>query len=330
MANVITEPGLYDLDVADYMADPCPEPSLNNSLIGPLLRAPAVAKAQHPRLNGTFKPAESSNRLDFGSVCHKLLLGRGRDLAVLDFDDYRKNDAKDQRDAAHAAGKIPVLAKDHDRAQAMIMAARQQLTVDAFGPDIQTEVALIWRDTAGCWGRNLIDALDTRAAIWECWDYKTTDMSARPEDPQLGTHVVSMGYDTQCAMQLRGLTTVYPELGGRIKFRLMFQETEDPYLISIVEPSAATMTIAAKKVDYAFNRFAECLQRKSWPGYTPGVVMLHHADYLANRWLEREIAESGGEVYESAPKKRRGPKPGPRGPRKRILTPRTPLTEILP
>lgn len=304
------EPGLFEIGIEDYRRDPCPEPSLNNSLISALLQAPAKARAQHPRLNATWKPDESK-RLDLGSVAHKLLLGRGREIEVLQFDSYRTNAAKEARDAARLSGHIPVLVDDYATACAMEAAARAQLIefglADAFGESGKSEVALFWRDATGAWGRNLIDRLRDDLPTWEIWDYKTTDRSARPEDPGLGIHVVSMGYDTQCAMQERGLTTLFPNLGGRLKFRLLFQETEPPYLISVVEPDAATMTMARKKVDYAFTAWANCLRTEKWAGYTPKIVPLRHAEYLANKWLQREIEEIGidpGLLPEPPPPKR--------------------------
>jgi hypothetical protein len=326
--NEIT-PGFYEIGIEDYHLDPCPSPSLNNSLISVFLQAPAKARNQHPKLNPLWR-GTNSNRFDLGSAAHKLLLGRGREISVLEFDDYRKNDAKDARDAARAAGLIPILGKDFDIASAMETAARRQIKefelAGAFGSEGRSEMALLWLDSSGAWGRNLIDW--STDDLTEIWDYKTTDRSARPEDPGLGVHVVSMGYDTQSAMQERGLTTLFPQLGGRIKFRLLFQETEPPYLISAVEPDAATMTMAHKKVDYAFNKFAECLKSGVWPGYTPKIVPLVHAGYLANRWLEREIAEFEGDGNELAPPvalpKRKPGRPKFSRNKKRILVPRVP------
>ena len=48
----VTEPGIYaDFPVADYFADPTPEPSLTQTLAKLLLeRAPIHAKYAHPRL----------------------------------------------------------------------------------------------------------------------------------------------------------------------------------------------------------------------------------------------------------------------------------------
>lgn len=299
------EPGLYELAIEDYHRDPCPEPSLSNSLIPWLLQAPAKARVRHPRL--VAHPLETeSRRMDLGSVAHKLLLGRGRDITVVEADNYRTKAAQEARDAARAEGHIPILMADLKIAEDMHTAAVRQLIAfgcgDVFGShDGQSELAMVWQDASGAWGRNLIDRLLNHLPTWEIWDYKTTDRSARPEDAGLGIHVVEMGYDTQFAMQERGIFTLFPQLAGRLRFRLLFQETEDPYLISVVEPDEATMTIARKKVAMAFALWAACVKNQAWPGYTPKIVKLRHAEHLANRWLAREIADMADEGEERAP-----------------------------
>jgi hypothetical protein len=193
----------------------------------------------------------------------------------------------------------------------------------------QSELALLWEDVSGCWGRSLIDRLRddllstaARPWDWEIWDYKTTERNVRPEEAAMGALIVDQGYDMQCAIQERGLFTLFPTLAGRLKFRLLFQEIEEPYLISVIEPDAATMTIARKKVDYAFNLWADCLKNESFPGYTPEVVVTEHADYLAKRWLQREIEESdiAEEAEAAAPKRGPGRPYGSKNvPKKRLL-----------
>ena len=303
------EPGLYELGIDDYHRDPCPEPSLNNSLIPWLLQCPAKARIRHPKLNPSWQGGDENRKMDLGSVAHKLLLGRGRDVHVVDADNYRTNAAKEQRDTARAKGFIPVLSADLATAEAMHTACVKQLTelfwIDAF-VDGKSEVALLWKDVAGCWGRNLIDHLDDRLS-WDIWDYKTTERSVRPEDAAMGAFIVDQGYDTAFAMQERGLVTLFPSVAGRLKFRLLFQETEEPYLISIVEPDAATMAIARRKVDYALHLWAECLRTDSFPGYTPRVVTTEHSGFLADRWIKREIEESESEPPSEPEPVRRGP-----------------------
>ncbi|MBK8009562.1 MAG: hypothetical protein IPK23_14905 [Rhizobiales bacterium] len=47
----ITKPGIYQMPAPDYFADPCPAPSLNQSLAKVLLdQSPLHAFYEHPRL----------------------------------------------------------------------------------------------------------------------------------------------------------------------------------------------------------------------------------------------------------------------------------------
>jgi hypothetical protein len=250
--------------------------------------------------------------MDLGSVAHKLLLGRGRDVKVIDADNYRTKAAQEARDTARAAGVIPVLASDLSTAEAMHTAAVKQLEDFDLDHGIfeggKSELAMFWKDAAGCWGRSLIDYLYDNIPTWHVWDYKTTERCVRPEDAAMGAFIVDQGYDTQLAVQERGLLTLFPSLAGRLKFRLLFQETEEPYLISLVEPDEATMAIARRKVNYAFNSWAWCLQDEYFPGYTTGVVKTEHAGYLADRWIKREVEEEAD--TEPLP----GPEPARRGP----------------
>src|SRR5215469_2806071 len=245
------EPGLYETAINDYHRDlPCPEPSLNASLIPFLLQCPAKARVRHPKLNPTWR-GEETRRMDLGSVAHKLLLGKGRDVKIIEADNYRTKAAQEERDAARAAGLIPVLVADLATAEAMHTACVKQL--EDFGVDNtfeggKSELAMFWQDEAGCWGRSLIDRLRDDLPTWHVWDYKTTERCVRPEDAGMGAHIVDMGYDTQLAVQERGLLTLFPSLAGRLRFRLLWQETEEPYLISVIEPDSATMSIARRKV----------------------------------------------------------------------------------
>lgn len=312
---MITEPGLFEIEAPDYHSDPCPVPSLNNSTIGPLLECPRLAWQQHPRLNPLFVRKEAT-RLDLGNVAHKLLLGRGRGIQVIDAAGYRTKDAQAARDAARGAGLTPVLPDQLANAEAMVAALRAQLREfsvadgrDAF--DLSTgkfEIGLFWQEPDnGPWCRNLIDRLRDDLPIWEIWDYKTTGVNINP-DASLGIHVVEMGYDTQWAMQERGLLELYPALAGRLRFRLLFQQTEPPHLISVVEPDPATMTMARKKVQRAIDLWRECLAAQRWPGYPARVMPLRHAEFLAQRWLDRELREfDDGQAAPPAPKLKRRP-----------------------
>jgi hypothetical protein len=76
---IADKPGLYyGIDVNDYLADPCPDASLNASTAKILYeQSPRHAKHFHPRLNPKFRPGDDK-KFDIPNVAHMLMLGRGR------------------------------------------------------------------------------------------------------------------------------------------------------------------------------------------------------------------------------------------------------------
>lgn len=293
----VTESGLFEIEAADYHADPCPEPALSNSLLKPLLAlSPRHAWQESRRLNPHFEPDERA-RFDLGSTVHMLAFEKGRSLQIIDFLDFRSSAAKQARDTARLVGKTPILIEQYERAQMIVTALRDQIK-DFPGAEEaldltrgQTEIGLFWEDEAGCWGRNLIDRLLTDAPMWTVFDLKTIARSARPDDPSLGTYFVDMGYDTQAAIQERGLIRVFPELAGRLQFLFIFVEIDPPYMISVGAPDAETMTIAREKVARGFELWAQCLHTRQFPGYPRKVMPLRSPEWLNTRWRERRLAE---------------------------------------
>ena len=124
----ITKPGVYrGVSEADYRADPCPTPSLTQSLCKILIeRSPKHAWTECPRLNPHYK-YDDDTKYDIGNVAHRLILGRGKEIEVVQFDDWRKKAAQDAREAAADAGKIAVLEHQFNQASDMVSAARLQL-----------------------------------------------------------------------------------------------------------------------------------------------------------------------------------------------------------
>src|SRR6478736_1784528 len=115
----ITTPGFYhDLTEAQYHADPAPIPSLSSSCAKTLVqKSPMHAYAEHPRLGAAHR--EDTDEMDFGSLAHRLLLGKGAEIAELSSDSWRGKEAAAFWDKAKAEKKIPVLSKNLVRAESM-------------------------------------------------------------------------------------------------------------------------------------------------------------------------------------------------------------------
>src|SRR5215831_16517159 len=97
----IDRPGIYrDMPSEEYFTDPCPEPSLTQSIAKLLIaRSPAHAKCAHPRLRDPAaeedEPAERYDKAKaIGTAAHLMMIGRGKDLDIAPFNSWRKDEAK--------------------------------------------------------------------------------------------------------------------------------------------------------------------------------------------------------------------------------------------
>lgn len=286
----ITEPGIYDLTDDEYFADPCPAPSLSASLAKILLnKSPAHAWHGSQRLNPYF---EDTNRKEFdlGKAAHALLLGGGAKIAVIDADSYRTKAAREERDAAYAEGRTPILAAQLYEVEAMVAAARRQLAAhhearDAFVGGYP-ERTIVWR-AGEIWCRAKLDWLPPKGAQ-VFYDYKTEGQDANPE--VLSRTAFNLGYDVQAAFYLMGLQALRLA-GPDARFRFVVQEREAPYALSVIEIGAAAMEQAKRKIAAAIDLWAECLRTNQWPGYPAQVCHVDAPMWVEKRWLDREIRE---------------------------------------
>jgi hypothetical protein len=291
----ITEPGIYvDVSAADYFADPCPEPSFTQS-IGKVLIAQSAwhARTEHPRLTPPL-PAEDEETEKYvvataiGNAAHKLIIGRGKDIAVGDFKAWRGTDPQNFKNAALAAGRVPILTKHMARAYAMEKAFRDQLKHHEEG-DVFTagkgEVVLAWQED-GFWFRCMVDWLhdDLLAAD----DLKTTGLSAAPHS--LGMLAVNAGWDIQGAMIERGLDVLHPETAGRRKIRFVPLENYQPFALSVMPMDEHWLTMGRKKLEFAITQWKICMARKHFPGYPHVGVTPVYPGFKEVQWLDREIA----------------------------------------
>ncbi len=288
---MINEPGVfYDMPSTVYFGDPCPDPSLTQSVAKILLeRSPLHAWHAHPRLNPNFE-ANDDPKFDLGNVAHKLILGRGKDFVVLPFDDYRTKAAKEAREVAIANGKVAVLEHQHIRAVHMVRAARDQL----FSRDLDylfrtgCEAVLAWRE-GDIWLRQMIDWAHPDTTIVA--DYKTTDMSVAPHAlPRL---MIAGGWPIQAAMAERGLEALKGV--ARRRFLFVAQETEPPYQLSVAEMSRDAITMGAKQLIHAIDVWTRCMQAREWPGYPLLINTPEYPGWAEQQWLDREVKDAARE-----------------------------------
>jgi hypothetical protein len=286
----ITSPGIYRgvLD-ADYRADPCPSPSLTQSAVKTLIeRSPLHAWTDNPRLNPNYE-RDDDTKFDLGNIAHRMVLGRGKDIEVVQFADWRKKEAQAAREAAADAGKIAVLEHQFSQARDMQVAARKQLSShedsDAFSFGC-AEVMIAWQED-GVWFRSLIDWLSDDLRTVD--DFKTTGMSVAPH--LIGLRAEAAGWNVQAAFIERGLDILDPEGAGRRRYRFIAQETDAPFALTVMHMDEHWMTMGRKKVDVGVALWRHAVTNDKWPGYPARSIVPEYPGFKETKWLEREISE---------------------------------------
>ena len=286
--TLILEPGVYSMPMAEYLADPCVEPSLSASIAHILLtKSPRHAWTAHPRLNPDYVP-NSDDAFDLGTAAHAYLLEGGGAFTLIPFPDYRTKASRDLREAARAAGRLPLLAEKWTDVQGMATAASQQLAAHpAPAPfvDGDPEQVLVWREGA-TWCRARLDWLHHSRRAFD--DYKTTSGSAHPDVWTRGP-LFQHGFDLQAAFYRRGLEVV---CGRLAEPRFVVQETAPPYALSVIGLGPDVLTLAEKKRLRALELWEACREAGGlWPAYPPQTCYAVLPPWEEARWMEREERE---------------------------------------
>lgn len=299
----ITRPGIYkNFPVADYFADPAPEPSFTQSLAKILLdQSPLHAYQAHPRLNVPTADEDEGEAYAkpkaIGNAAHAMMLGRGKALAVEDFPDFRTKEARAFRDAAIEAGKEPILQKHHDIAWRMVARAHEQLAYIKdcchIGDPIQGDAEVVIANCEdGLWLRSMIDWITPD--LREVWDYKTSGQSASPY--ATGKLMASAGWHIQAAMHERILDEIDPDGAGRRRFFYVAQEQYEPFALTVNQIGEEALTFGRKQLAYAIGIWRDCMERDRWPAYPPRIIIPELPGWHGNSWLAREIAESENDL----------------------------------
>lgn len=296
------QPGIhYGLKEELYHADPSADVSLSCSLAKVMLdESPRHAYYRHPRLGMAEMAAleggekeESNAAMDFGTLCHKLLLGHGPEVEVGPWKDWRKDEAKAFAVAVRARGHIPTLPHVMKRAQALELVVRNEIDRQGFGDDFraaQSEVAVIWkRETATlrCKFDKLL-LLDDPAAPIEarCFDLKIGGM-ANPLG--LERHIAAMNYDLQDVMYTDGLPAIFPALAGRIQWTFFFIEDSFPFSVVHKRLSGEFRELGNAKYQTALHLWQRSLDTGYWAGWADASGHVYPNSWDVTRTMERAL-----------------------------------------
>lgn len=287
----ITTPGIYpDITEDQYHGDPCPEPSLSRSCILELnTRSPKHVQYGHPRLSPVGATTKEESKFDLGTAAHALLL-KGEDRAeIIDAADWKTKAARDARDAARAAGKLPFLPHQWDNVIQMVRAAEQQisacdeLTINDFYKDGDAELTLAWKEIGegegdGFWCRVRPDWWSKDRVLM--LDYKTVGDTANPEE--FFRKVIAHGYDIQDQFYSRGayaLTNILP------KFVFVVQETAYPFLCSFICLDPEFKELGFHKMEAGMGTWEHCMRTKVWRGYPKRICHVSAPGWELAKWM---------------------------------------------
>lgn len=269
-ALVITEPGIYPMTADQYHADKAvPGGSLSSSGARKLLPPSCPAKFKHDLDNGQ----PHKRVFDIGHAAHRLVLGEGVDIDILDYPDYKTKAAQQAKKDAYAAGDTPLLRWEYTEVQAMADAIRQHpIAGPLFTPgEGVAEQALFWQDgPSGIWRRALVDWTKHSASGRRVLaDYKTTT------DASLDTiskTVNERGYHCQAAWYIdAAIATGIGDPDTVMVF--VFQEKTAPYLVTVTELDRETLRRGREKNRRAIDVYAECTAADYWPGHSDRVEL---------------------------------------------------------
>jgi len=279
----------YNVPASVYHSDPAPTPSLSSSIARVILsQSLCHAAHDHPRLSKT-KGRKPTKAMRFGSAVHAIQSGDETDIVVGEFDDFKKNVAKDWRDSIIESGRTPILRHELEgKIRPMVDALVSKVAIGCDSPFVshgRDEVTAIWKEgeiyCRARFDRLVVDPMGFTADIW---DWKTTtDVSAEA----LNRKIVDEGYHIQAAFYLRGLRSLMPSLGGRASFVFGFVESDAPHAVSRVCLSEGFLDIGERAVSRAIALWQQASAARRWPEASEGqTVKLMPPDWYVRKFEE--------------------------------------------
>ena len=234
--------------------------SLSSTGARKLLACPARFKWERDN------PPEPKRAFDLGKVAHKLVLGEGSDIAVVDEGNWLTKRAKEQRDDAYARGAVPILRTEYEAAMAMRDAVMAHPVAGKLFSHGSPELSGYWRDEPTDvllrFRPDWMTGLDNRVT---CVDLKTT-VSADPNE--FVRSVAKFGYHAQNAWYQAGLVA-----NGIDDARFLFVcvEKSAPYPVSVIELDQVAVIEGALLNRKAIDLFDQCVRTDTWPAYGDGI-----------------------------------------------------------
>lgn len=263
---------LRGLSADEYHARPGFSQTLATTLI---MRSPL-----HARTEQLAGGKDATRAMDRGSVIHALVLGEGK-FKVLEFNDYRKKAAQEAREAARAAGLVPILREEFEGARQVSFRIKEQLAARGIVLDGESEVGIEWEEETP-FGPVLCRGMMDHAWISKgrILDLKVTNDAA---PLKVERSAENFGYGIQAAAYSRALAQLDPSLAGRTSFLFVFAEPDPPYAVNVCKPDGVFRELGERRWLRAVATWADCVKHDNWPGYGSGINELTAPAWAVSR-----------------------------------------------
>ena len=271
---VITEPGVCDIPEDLYRLDPVKGGSLSYSGAKKLLAEGGPELYAYEREH----PPEPSKEMELGTAAHKLVLGVGQELREVKEKDWTTNRAKQARDEAREAGKLPLLTKELVTVKAMAARLREhERASQLLAQPGRPEVSAFWIDPAyETWWRCRWDYMPEPDPRYRpvLADYKTTAKDgAAPA--KFSKAVADFRYYMQAYVYSAGYTAMFADrIPAPPGYALIAQERTPPYRVAVYELDPAALRKGREDAGRAMEIYRDCTEAGIWPGYDPEIQLL--------------------------------------------------------
>lgn len=245
--------------MSGFYSQPWGRPWLTPSIARVLMtQTPMHARAHCPYYGAGDRPPTSA-AMDEGAVVDELVLGGTEKIAIVDAPDWRTKAARQQRDDAVAAGRIPVLVDSYDR---MVSAAGQirlrapDRAIDALGGGTIKQ-RLYWeRNGVHC--STEPDIVHGGAVI----DLKRTRICPTPDAWR--RHVCRMAMHIQAAAHL--------EATSAERFGWLVVEASPPHSVVLHWAGKSLIEVGRRDWERAREAWRRCVADDDWPGPEGGEI----------------------------------------------------------
>lgn len=278
---------LYRTTAAAYHADPCPEASLSSSIANVLDKEAAIhAHARHPKLGGV--PSKETDTFEAGTLAHSLILGEGKEIVVVEAEDWRTKAAREEREKARGDGKVAVLGHVFKEAKSTATELLQRFAHLGIVLNGESELAALWgedstfgpiqcRGMLDHWHRGSSTIYDLKS----CRSASLTSVQRSCE---------GYGYDIQRAAYVSAIEKNIPELVGRVEFVFVFFELAPPFAVTPVRMSGAFRELGQRRWKLAVEKWARCMRTNHWPAYVERITDLDPPAWAMQRDIDRQLA----------------------------------------